>query len=77
MTPILLTAMVMCTNLNWEHSARCNAPVESFTQHEWGFSGQLTTGVEFSQVKIRDDLQYFRMEEVSWWVTSRGVIEIE
>jgi len=76
-TALLMTASVFCTNLNWEHSTRCNAPVVNMVVHEWGYDGYLETGVYWKQVKINDDLQYFSMEKVQWFITSNGIVPIE
>jgi len=77
---ITAIALVLCTNLNWQFSDRCRAPVESFEVSEQGeIQGILESGVEFTQKNVVNDLgtrfQKFEMEKVYWYVTDKGIIE--
>ena len=80
MIELLVGAIVLCHNQNWEHSARCTAPVENFTVVDGETYGTLTSGVVFTQKNVAGSsirLQHFQMEDVSWYVSDRGVIEAE
>ena len=80
MIPTLVTVLILCTNANWEHSARCTAPVENFTVVNGETYGTLTSGVVFTQKNVAGSsirLQRFEMEEVRWYVSDKGVIEAE
>ena len=80
MLETLVTVIILCTNQNWEHSERCTAPVENFTVVDGETYGVLTSGVVFTQKNVAGTnirLQHFQMEEVSWYVSDKGVIEAE
>ena len=80
MIPTLVTVLVLCNNQNWEHSARCTAPIAHFELNNGVFTGELTSGVVFTQKNVAGSsirLQHFQMEDVSWYVSDRGVIEAE
>jgi len=80
MLETLVTVIILCTNQNWEHSERCKAPVENFTVVNGETYGTLTSGVAFTQKNVAGSsirLQHFEMEEVSYYVSDRGVIEAE
>jgi hypothetical protein len=80
MIELLVTAAVLCSNANWEHSERCTAPVENFTVVDGETYGTLTSGVVFTQKNVAGSsirLQHFQMEEVSWYVSDKGVFEAE
>lgn len=83
MSPTLigLTAIVLCTNANFDHSARCQAPVETFIVDEQGeVTGQLTNGIKFTQTNVVNDvtrLQRFQMEDAFWFVSDKGEIYAE
>jgi tricorn protease-like protein len=80
MIETLVTAIILCNNQNWEHSERCMAPVENFTVVDGETYGTLTSGVVFTQKNVAGSsirLQHFQMEDVSWYVSDRGVIEAE
>ena len=56
------------------------APVENFTVVDGETYGTLTSGVVFTQKNVAGSsirLQHFQMEDVSWYVSDRGVIEAE
>ncbi len=80
MLETLVTVIILCTNQNWEHSERCMAPVENFTVVDGEVYGTLTSGVAFTQKNVVGSsirLQHFEMEEVSYFVSDRGVIKAE
>lgn len=66
MIETLVTVVIACNNLNWEHSPRCTAPVAEFHETHNGFYGTLESGVDFTQERITNNLQLFRMEDVCW-----------
>lgn len=81
MIETLLTVIILCSNANWEHSARCNAPVDYFVMNDDGSAwGALTSGVTFTQSNISNEttrLQRFQMEDAYWFVSDKGDIQAE
>ena len=83
MTPlaIAVSAAILCTPANYDHSPRCTAPVESFVKTEHGFYGQLVSGVLFTQKNISNELgvrlQKFEMEQLYWYVSDKGIIKAD
>jgi len=71
---IAVSAAILCSNTNYLHSERCMAPVESMEVYEWGFDGYLESGVYWRQIKVNDDLQYFQMEDVKYFIHSKGIV---
>lgn len=80
-TTIGIFAIVMCSNANFDHSPRCQAPVESFNIDVNGeVTGQLTNGIKFTQTNVVNDvtrLQRFQLEDAFWYVTDKGEIKAE
>lgn len=80
-TTIGVLAIVMCSNTNFDHSARCQAPVETFIVDEQGeVTGQLTNGIKFTQTNVVNDvtrLQRFQLEDAFWFVSDKGEIHAE
>jgi hypothetical protein len=79
---VTTTLSVPCTNYNWEHSPYCTAPVDYFfTEDNGEVWGYLTSGAMFQQRNVTNELgvrlQRFTMEEVSWFITDRGVIHAD
>lgn len=70
---ILVTASVLCSNANWQYSERCTAPPAYIQEEVGGFSGQLESGVYWSQYWISSTTMQFRMEGVSYLVTKEGI----
>ena len=81
MLETLVTVIILCNNQNWEHSARCTAPVASFWYQEGRITGELTSGVQFTQTPVLEDsgvkLQRFQLEEAYWYVSDKGIIQAE
>lgn len=80
-TVIGVSAAVLCSNANYDHSERCKAPVEAFEVVDGEAYGHLTSGVNFTQTNVSNDLgvrlQRFQMENAFWYVSDKGVIEAE
>jgi hypothetical protein len=76
MIETLVTAAVICTNANWQHSERCTAPVAQFEVTDNGFYGWLESGVFFTQTHS-GSTQTFRMEKVAWEVDGNGIRYID
>jgi len=74
MVEILVTAVVMCNNLNLT-SYPCNAPVGSFELVEGGFEGYLESGIPFSQKSIltnqSEKIMKFEIQN-AWWYICKG-----
>jgi hypothetical protein len=83
MTPLALgiSAIVLCTPANYQHSERCTSPVASFVEVYNGFTGVLESGVVFTQMNVTNQLgirlQRFEMESVRWWTSDRGIIHAD
>jgi hypothetical protein len=66
---IPVTATVLCSNSNYQHSERCSAPpvMETMIINPYGVSsGELTSGVKWTQTRITESMSLFRMENVCW-----------
>lgn len=81
---ITTSLKVPCTNQNFETSPYCQAPVDWFaymTNDREDFYGQLTSGAQFTQFNVTNELgvrlQKFVLEEAYWYVTDKGVIYAE
>jgi len=78
---VVISAVIACTNLNYQHSPRCTAPVEHFVvRHNGEAFGYLTSGVQFTQVNVVNDLtrlQKFQLEDAYWYVSDKGDIQAE
>jgi hypothetical protein len=60
---------IPCSNTNWQHSPRCTAPpiLETMIINPYGVSsGELTSGVKWTQTRITESMSLFRLEEVCW-----------
>ena len=60
---------IPCSNTNWQHSPRCTAPpvLETMIINPYGVSsGELTSGVKWTQTRITESMSLFRMENVCW-----------
>ena len=77
MLEIAVSAVILCNNLNWEHSPRCTAPVAEFHQTTTGFYGTLESGVEFTQTRITSSLQLFEAEQMKWLTDGKTVVYID
>jgi len=73
MIEAVVSAVILCNNLNWTYSERCTAPVEHFEMTENGWKGYLTSGVTFTQTNY-GEYGLFQMENVRWIVTPNGII---
>lgn len=63
-----LSVIILCSNLNWEYSPRCTAPVAEFHQTTEGFHGTLESDVEWKQTIITPEIHRFEMEDVDWYI---------
>lgn len=72
----VLTVIIHCNNLNWQHSPRCTAPVAEFHETRDGFEGVLESGVQFKQTRITPSLQMFEMEQVKWLTNGKVIVYI-
>jgi len=78
MIELAVSAIILCSNANWEHSPRCTAPVEEFTQlYDGSFYGTLESGVEFTQTQITSSLQLFEMEQVKWLTNGKTIVYLD
>lgn len=77
MIETLVSAVVLCNNLNWEYSPRCTAPVSEFHQTLNGFEGTLENGVPFKQTVITSSLQLFEMENVRWITNGKTIVYLD
>jgi hypothetical protein len=77
MLEIAISAIVLCNNLNYQHSPRCTAsPVlETMIINPWGVSsGELTSGVKWTQTRVTDKLALYEMEEVRWLTDGKTIV---
>ena len=80
MTPLTfaVSAVILCNNMNYEHSPRCNEPVADFTRTVDGdFYGTLTNGIPFTQEWITDEVMIFKMEKVKYAVYKDKIIYLD
>lgn len=81
MIETLITAVIYCTNKNYEVSTRCQQPVDYFVVNEDGSAwGALTSGVTFTQSNVVNGytrLQRFQLEDAFWYITDKGDIKAE
>lgn len=74
---VTVSVSVPCNNLNWQTSPRCTAPVSSFYVDALGnVTGELESGVSFTQTRITASLMLFEMEEVRWLTNGYTTIYI-
>lgn len=78
MIEAVISVIILCNNLNWQYSPRCNAPVAHFEVDALGnASGELESGVEFKQTRITPTLQLFEMEDVKWITNGEVVVYLD
>lgn len=72
---------VLCTNENYDNSPYCKASPAYFIVNEEGEAhGVLTSGAEFSQTNVANEvtrLQRFQVENAFWYVSDQGVIHAQ
>lgn len=71
---LTVTLLVLCNNLNYQHSPRCMAPVAEIHQTYNGFHGTLESGVKWKQTRITPEVMLFEMEEVKYYVFKDRII---
>jgi hypothetical protein len=71
-----ITALVLCNNINWTYSPRCNAPVAEFHRTIDGWEGTLTNGIPFTQEIITPNIHEFKMEDMHWFVINGEIVYI-
>ena len=77
-----ITAIILCSMMNYDTSPRCTAPPDYFVVNQDGSSwGALTSGVTFTQSNVSNELgvrlQRFQLEDYHHFVSDKGVIEAE
>lgn len=78
--PGSVTASVRCNNQNFNHSVRCQSPVDHnafFLISDGHFIGTLLSGVEFEQYPIAKTFSKFVMEDAFWYIDQRGTFKAE
>lgn len=66
--------MILCNNLNYQHSPRCMEPIAEMHQTVDGFHGTLTNGIEWEQKIITPYIHEFRMENVHYYVVNGQIV---
>jgi hypothetical protein len=81
MLETFVTVAILCNNLNFNYSPRCQAPVDYFVVEENGEAwGYLTNGIPFTQTNVVNEvtrLQKFQMEDYFHYVTDKGDVTAE
>lgn len=78
--PGSVTASVRCNNQNFDHSVRCQSPVDHnafFLIGDGHFIGTLMSGVEFEQYPVAKTFSKFVMEDAFWYIDQRGTFKAE
>lgn len=71
--PTGVSASVRCNNQNFDYSARCVSPVDSFYMiDEAHFEGTLLSGAEFAQYPIAKTFSKFVLEDAFWYIDTKG-----
>jgi len=74
----VVSAIILCNNLNWQYSPRCTAPVETFEVDSLGnATGRLESGIPFTQTRITPYLMHFQMENVSYLVYGNKIVYLD
>lgn len=76
-----ITVMILCSNLNYDVSPRCQAPVDYFVVNKDGSAwGALTNGITFTQSNVVNNytrLQRYQMENYRHYVSDKGIINAD
>lgn len=76
MLETMVSVLIVCTNANFEHSPRCNAPVDYFIVEDNGEAwGYLNNGIPFTQTNVVNNvtrLQKFQLERAFWYISDKG-----
>lgn len=75
-----VTASVRCNNQNFDHSIRCQSPVDFNSFFMVGpnhFVGTLLSGVEFEQYPVAKTFSKMVVEDAFWYIDQHGTFEAE
>lgn len=78
--PNAVTASVRCNNQNFEHSIRCQSPVDFNSFFMVGpnhFVGTLLSGVKFEQYPVAKTFSKMVIEDAFWYIDQHGTFEAE
>lgn len=76
--PGAVTASVRCNNQNFDHSIRCQSPVDVNSFFMVGpshFVGSLLSGVEFEQCPVAKTFSKMVIEDAFWYIDQHGTFE--
>jgi hypothetical protein len=75
-----VTASVRCNNQNFNHSVRCQSPVDVNSFFLVGpnhFVGTLLSGVEFEQYPVAKTFSKMVIEDAFWYIDQHGTFNAE
>ena len=70
---LLLTAVMLCNNDNYQHSIECQSPPAIIIPVDNGFIGYLENGIYWEQKWVDEGTMRFTMQEVDYNITKDGI----